>query len=322
MARPYITYGGNPMLSQPYTIERVTGYGFSLDGDRKKMQALCDRTLNHNPKVRYRVATSTVLFNFLDLRELRSTIPADARKGFNREKELNVALLLVAEERNWFGSWRPRRLVWHFPYLWVDSGPVMIAGREVYGYAKEAGVITMPGAFGEQARFSGEGEVFHTFAPATPSTVLPIINARRVDGDTLKAARPWETLAEATAGFLEEIMDADLPSLLASLAMSVIRHEALLNLAFLRQLRSVENGALAAYQAIAETSFDVLRFGAAGVLEGDYEVEILKHDSVHIAAELGFASNAAGDVRKRADLAYFLELDFRLNNGRTIWAAT
>ena len=317
---PYIRYGGNFLLRQPYAIGGVTGYGFGADGDLEKMQALCDKTLNISGDTCYRVISRTVFITFFRMTHLVSTIPADAAKGIFSETELNITLLLAAGKM--IGPiFVPHRLVWHMPYLWVDSNEAMIAGRDVYGFPKQYGAVTMPLAEGQPADFSLSGEFLHRFCPQAQSSAQTIIRARRTDSALLEFQSPMESVETAAAEFLKEAVRVSNPLLFAGTALADLTHEHLLALVFLRQLPSIMNGDLACYQSIAETSFDLTKFTGAGFLKGDYEVEIFRQDSAPIAAELGFATNADGDALIHPHVSYFADIDFTFNQATEIWVA-
>ena len=317
---PYIRYGGNFLLRQPYAIGGVTGYGFGVDGDIAKMQALCDKTLNLSGDTCYRVVSKTVFITFFRMNHLASTIPADAAKGYLCETELNFALLLAAGKM--MGPlFIPDRLVWHMPYLWLDSSHAMIAGRDVYGFPKQYGTITMPLKEGQPAVFSATGEVLQNFSPQTEGTVQTIVSARRTDADTLQFQGAFEGAESAFAEFLREAVRIPDPLLFAGSVLADLTHRHFLALVFLRQLPSIVNGDLACYQSIAEASYDLTKFNGAGFLQGEYEVDIFKADSVPIAVELGFATDAAGNARLKPHVFYFAEIDFTFNQASEIWVA-
>jgi len=318
---PYIRYGGNFLARQPYAIGGVTGYGFGADGDLAKMQALVDRTLNLSPDTRYRVLSKTVFITFFRMNRLVSTVPEDAAKGYFSETELNFTLLLAAE-RKVGAVFLPERLVWHMPYLWVDSNQAMIAGRDVYGFPKQYGTVTMPLAPGQPALFSAAGEVLHTFDPQSQGAVYPIVHARRTDAPTLELDSPLGAIEAAVAKFLAEAVRISNPLLFAGTALADLTAKHLLALVFLRQLPSIVDADCACYQSIAEASYDLTQFHGAGFLKGDYEVEIYKHDSVPIAEELGFAAtDAAGNARLKPHCSYFAGIDFTFNQAQEIWTA-
>ena len=268
---PYIRYGGNFLERQPYAIGGVTGYGFAVDGDIPKMQALCDKTLNLSGAAHYEVISKSVFITFFRMERLASTLPEDRLKGSFKETELNITLLL-AKGKMVCGVFVPERLVWHMPYLWVNSNQAMIAGRDVYGFPKQYGTVEMPLVPGQPARFEAAGEVIHEFRADSFGVVHPIVSARRTDADALELDSPFESFEEAAKELLKEsIRLSDLP-LFIEAALADLSAKHLLALVFLKQLPSIVDGNLACYQSIAEASYNPTKFNGAGFLKGEYEV--------------------------------------------------
>jgi Acetoacetate decarboxylase (ADC) len=316
---PFIRYGGNFMVPQPFAIREASAYGFAVRGDVAKMQALCDTTLNLAPHTRYRVLSSTVLITFMRMERLTSTQPAVAALGSFSETELNVAIFLAAEEK--IGPiWVPQRLVWNMPYLWLDSNHAMIAGREIYGFPKNYGTISMPLRAGESAQFSASSEVLHRFGPHERGVAMPIATVRRTDANPLEFERPFDQAIGAFREFVEEVLDITDPFTFVAATLGDLTAEHMLKLTFLCQLPSIVDGSRACFQGIAEASA-VPTARAAGLLRGDYEIEIPYHDSVPWARELGLVAGPA-DALLTPHAGFYLDMDFDLTAGREIWTAT
>lgn len=317
---PFIRYGGNFFVQQPFVIRQAQTFGFAVDGDRDRLQALCDRTLNLSPSTRYTVVSSTVLVAFMRMARLCSAVPAAAACGSFTERELNISILLAAEEK--VGPvWLPARLVWHMPYLWLDSSHAMTAGRDIYGFPKQYGSIAMPSREGEPAEFRATGEVLPCFAPQTHACTESLATARRTDAPTLEFADPFAEIAGAAGAFVREVMRITDPLLFLGASLADLAAEHLLNLVFLRQLPSIVDGSRACYQAIAEASSLPRALHGGGFLRGDYALEIPHHDSAPWAYELGIAARPAA-VAVQPHAAFHLDVDFELSAGREIWTAS
>lgn len=315
-----IQYGGNFLVQQPFAIRQVQAFGFAVDGDRARIQALCDQCLNLAPHTRYRVLSSTVLVTFMRMGRLASALPAEAARGTFTETELNISIFLAGEEKHGL-VWLPARLVWHMPYLWLDSSNAMIAGRDIYGFPKQYGSIAMPRAAGEKAEFSARSEVLHRFAPTAQAEILPVATVRRTDRPALEFERPFEQLAGAAGLFVKEVLRITDPFLFLGASLADLTAEHLLNLVFLRQLPSIVDGSRACYQAVAEASSLPQALRSGGFLSGAYALEIPYHDSVPWAYELGIAATKA-DATVQPHAGFHLDFDFDLSAGREIWTAT
>lgn len=316
---PFIRYGGNFVVQQPFVIRQAQTFGFAVDGDRDRMQALCDRTLNLSPTTRYTVVSSTVLVAFMHMKRLCSGVPESAACGTFTERELNISILLAAEEK--VGPfWLPDRLVWHMPYLWLDSTNALVAGRDLYGFPKQYGSIAMPSREGEPAKFSATAEVLPHFDPQAHACIEPVATVRRIDAPNVEFADSFAEIVGAAGAFLREVMRITNPLLLLRAGIANLTAENLLNLVFLRQLPSIEDGSRACYQAIAEASSLPRDLRDGGFLRGDFALEIPHHDSAPWAYELGIAANPE-EVTVHPHSAFHLDVDFDLSAGREIWTA-
>ena len=317
---PFVRYGGNFVVQQPFVIRQAQVFGLALDGDRDRLQALCDKTLNLSPTTRCTGVPSTVLVAFMRMDRLCSGVPASAACGTFTERELNISILLAAEEK--VGPlWLPSRLVWPMPYLWLDSSNALIAGRDSYGFPKQFGSIAMPSREDEPAEFCARGEVLPCFDPQTHACIELIATIRRTDAPTMEFAEPFAEIAGAAGVFVKEVMRITDPLLFLAASLADLTAENLLNLVFLRQLPSIEDGSRACYQGIVEASSLPRALRAGGFLSGDYALEIPHHDSAPWAYELGIAAHPE-KVTVQSHVAFHLDLDFELMAGREIWMAT
>lgn len=316
----YVECGGGVPLRQPYAISGVTGFVFGLRGDEAKIHRLCEQTLDTGGEYTFDPPTGLVLFCFLKMRSLRSGSPPDDAKGCIRETELNVAVPLLMRKR---GELLPR-LVFYMPYLWVDSGPALIAGREVYGFPKQLAAIEMPSALGEPAIFSVTSEVITHFGPGEMCAQKVVASVRRVGGGGVAGeASLRDRVEDAFDDMVERVFGVALPPPLDTVIPSRLRLGQMLSVVFLKQFRCItRDGSQACYRSVAQAPFEITAFRRGQPLAGDYEVEIPKHDSVPLAKELGFAAvDATGLARQKARFAYFADYDFRLGSGNLLWVA-
>ena len=312
MAQNYETYGGNFILRPPYAIEQMTGYGVAVNGDLNAMQKLCDRTLNANgTHPRYIAVAPTVLFTFMNMGRVRCVNPPESGHGFFTEKELNVTMLLAAIDEDGI------RLVWYMPYLWLDSGAALIAGRDVYGFPKQLATVTMPLVPGDPARMSANGEVLHRFGSGA-ATREDIVTIRRTDAPNLAFASSVPNITDALAILLQSVLNIDPGFLPIGSLLPQIQVNNLL-MTWMRQLPSFTNFKESCFRSVVEAPFSVTTFRDAGLLAGNYELVIPQHDSVNIAGELGLGT---GDVTVSAMAAYHMSFDFQFADGRELWSET
>jgi hypothetical protein len=313
----YVEYGGNFFPKQPYKSEGILAHLFVLPANRDAVQALVDRTLNlPQSKTTYLAVAPVAMATFMKMENLTSLDPVDCNAGIYRENELSITVpLLACEEVPGLGR-VPRRIVFHMPYLWVDAGTVMIAGREVYGFPKQLGDFQMPDAFGAPADFQVAADVITHFSPTSRVAREPVLRVRRTDAPhTIESALSTTGIVD----FCERIINC-LGLEPAMKAMLKCLPQPELTFAFLKQFRDAANGNLACYQSVVEAHAPITRIGRGDLLKGDFELEIFHHDSMRLAQEL-FGGVPPDGVRLTPILAARFDFDFVINFGESKWVA-
>lgn len=118
---------GELIVPPPYQVACDGLFLFVLRADPRRLQALCDRELNLGP--RYRPWGDFVVLYGATL-DNRST-GISARAG-----EVGVWLPVVRAD--------DAAIRVYSPYVWLDSATSTIAGRMVYGYAKQTAEVVLP----------------------------------------------------------------------------------------------------------------------------------------------------------------------------------
>lgn len=303
----YEVYGGNFMLPPPYIAVESFAYGVAIKGERAVMQALVDRTLNCRGRhAEYFVALPEMLITFLHTKELRSASLPNA--GCFSECELNVTFLLRRA-----GSIAP---VWYMPFLWVDSGPALIAGRDIYGYPKQTGRIEMPPSRTAGQALEAFADVLHagTNSHGTEECVLRIIPP--ANQEWIPDALSGDP-GDGSAAFVRGIYGNDGLTFFAALALQPETWLPSSKMAWMRQLPCSSDITRAAYRSVVEAPFRI-NLKQFGLLPAGYQVEIPHHHSVNLAHTLGLPQNQ----RVPAHAAYYLNCDFEIGAAREIWTET
>jgi acetoacetate decarboxylase len=306
----YITRGGELVYRQPYQARGARQQVFFLRGNPDALQAMFDRSFGQaSAAVEIRPFTSLVALTVVHIDAIRSADAPDSAIGAGIE-EHEVAIWTIGVDR------RRRAPVFFTPYLFVDSGMAMAAGREVFGLPKQDGRFTICG--GETL----DGVTLdvlgiNRFAPETPFTWHPLLELRRV-GPTSVRALAWQTLAEA-AHALGAVIGKGLPHLvedaeLVAKMMGIIATGSLPVLS-LKQFRDVAEPDRACYQAITEACIQVTALHGGGLL-GEYQVTLHDLDSVPIRRDLGLGPDPLTPLA-----AWWIDYDFRLESGIELWNA-
>jgi hypothetical protein len=171
----YVERGGRQVWRPPYRAHNAEVFGFVLPSEPAAIDALLQRDLVEpaGGAVDYRCAAASVVVMFASIEKLTSAETPDSGRGYLPELEASV-WCLAADVMG--GS----RLVWHLPYVFVDSGQAAASGREVYGYPKQVGVFE---SGGPQEFLSGDAATVKAMAierygPGAEALLQPMISAR------------------------------------------------------------------------------------------------------------------------------------------------
>ncbi|MEM8637301.1 MAG: hypothetical protein AAGG51_00585 [Cyanobacteria bacterium P01_G01_bin.54] len=142
----YIERGGEQSFAPPYQIKNAELYLFALKANRQKLQALCDQYLNH-PKsaFEYRPILGCVLLGF---HGCESLIPAQTNLSFAQEGEVLFWIPVWKRLKSAAGqadaATQLSAPLMFTPYIFLNSSPALISGREALGYPKQWGWVDFP----------------------------------------------------------------------------------------------------------------------------------------------------------------------------------
>jgi len=326
VTRPdYIARGGDLVMAQPLALRGATMYSFLVPADLGALTRMVDAQLNA-----VTAASGTVYKPLLPMAAIVcagidqacSTTPPDAEKGWMGERDFGVWIPVIAGtmER---GVWRPGRIAWYLPYVFVDNVAAMVTGREIFGFFKQTAALAMPATPRAPGMFSIDALVIRRFTPTSQAETLRLL--------TLTSAAPevapdggWRDRAEAAEavwdrirqGFFEAARGLPITAwdlvknLLADLTTGDVP------MVFLKQFRDIEDPRKACYQAVVEAPAHLDRF-YGGWFTHPHDVAILPCDSHPIAAECGLAGPTL-----RAELGFWCRMDFTMRAGKVIAEAT
>lgn len=331
---PYVRRGGELVYEVPYAARNATQFVFLLRADKDRLAATFARdfTTPSGGAVEVRPALGLVILAASRIPAIKSAAPPDSELG-GGIGELEVAFLTVGIDV------KRRRPVVCVPYLFVDSGMAVAAGRELFGLPKQQGVIAI-GDGDAPARITVDALSIERFDPSVPFALHRVIDIAK--GDATPAGAIWSTFSEAAtglagalgqalrvpsppimpAGGLRGLLDAvtgavgqvidDGRVLFATLGDFVTGTFPIIGL---KQFRDVHQSDRACYQAITDAPMKITDFHRGGLL-GDYTVTLGDLASEPIREDLGLP---AGPIRPL--LSAWLRYDFRLDAGVELWNA-
>jgi hypothetical protein len=321
----YVERGGELATRQPFDARDVSLYVFVLRADRLLLELLCEQRFDWPSAgaMRYEPIGDSVMLVFANIGELRSSGPPDDRLGRCAEQELGIWIPV-------FDRWHGRA-AWTLPYTFVDEPTVTAGGREIYGFPKQLAQVSVPALDQDPTRFEVQAHCIDRFAPNARVQRHRVVRARRPSTGPL--ARDWPDLQPALVDLLGGgapvgaglgHLQADLLARRAGVAAEI--EPALLFLSqlalgrvpvvLLKEFRDAADPRFACYQAIVEAPQTLLACRGGGLLSNDWEVEIANLDGEPLVRELWVKAGP-----NDPGLAFWLDIDFRIERGRTLWEA-
>jgi hypothetical protein len=254
-----------------------------------------------------------MMMSIVDIGEGR--FPDAAEMGWSTERELAfwIPAVRVREENG-------QTIATHFdfvlPYLILDNPAAIASGREIFGYMKQKGWISVPDPnqpageltvdlFATKMFGADSQERRHRLLTLTPvgQTESPTLASIRSFGDAVRALHghlapaldPWYPGPGLPAEILADLLEERVPQL------------------FLKQFRDIAEGRNACYQAVTEAFGEIDRFDALPhLIEFDMILEPL--DSSPIASDFGLAP-------QQRIWGVQLTYDMTIQPGRVLWKA-
>lgn len=307
---PLVITGNRIDALGPVQLSGAILHSFCVPADRAKVQALLDRTFAapSGGSVRYEMIGGQAFVSVAEIDRLAAVDPVES--GHGTTSEIDVTIWVIARRVDG-GALAVR---WIPLYLFVDNGPAMASGREVWGFPKQLGRFafdpTTPGRPGAARRFRSDGFVLSPFAEASRTRWAPIIEiepvAPHADGGTLLGT--LEALAQRALARLGEGLGTIAGKLETALGAGAI------TMAFLKQFPDAANPMAACYQAIVESEARVTSLRGAGLTDHAYRLRLTSFASHPFHDELGIAAEWQ-DVGQ----GVWVDYDFELALGTEIW---
>ncbi|MDH5674786.1 MAG: NAD(P)-binding protein [Myxococcales bacterium] len=309
----YVDRGSMQSFSPPVSFTNVDFHGFVVDGERQRIADYCHRLFGSlsNNEVRAVPLGSKLILAFVHMP--RGVFKRHESMGFGRASEVDL-FIPVAVVRRQNGRDVVVTLAWFAPYVFVDNAVAMTTGREVWGWPKQHGWVTMPGPTSGSSEYVLDTIGVRQFGPDQP---IDRVRLLRLTGAShpRRADSIWSEAVEALRS-VAGLLDLDLKGVLPNLDVGDDL-EALLQgkmpIIFLKQFRSVEEGDVASYQAIVTAPGQVRRF-RGHLTEGDFKLDLSALDSHPLGRQFGIVNQTInGGLRIQCDLEFY--------GGHELWRA-
>jgi uncharacterized protein with NAD-binding domain and iron-sulfur cluster len=277
----YIDRPDEMAIRAPYAMRGVSLDAWMLAADREKTQGLVDRYLNAvgGDDVRVQVLAPWVMVVAAHTASVSSLDPAHARRGGMSETDVAV--------------WVPVRWTcdgatthgWYLPWVFVDSGPAMASGREIYGFPKNVARV-------DTAR-DARGLTGLTMS-------CPVMHATGVGAIAREAS------------VLDVTRTGPAPSRLALEMPRAPWSASRVPMLFLKQIRDAVEPRRACYQSLVEADARATAVRRWRVSRDPWTLRWTHHASHPIAAELGL------DAESVALASFEASFDFVMEPGRVL----
>lgn len=311
----YVSSRGHGEISFeiPARMTGATAYQFVLAAARAPLQRFVDAQLNRvsNGAVHY-TALPFLFHYYMDVERVTS-IPEVIGYVPYREAGFMVPLLQKRE-----GHLLPELKLW-LPYILIDRDCGMVAGREVWGYPKAMGVMTMNPDPAQATHCAAETTIFRTLQPDTRGERATLFETNRVTGGT--HGNEWGSFGAALGGLFGRAL-GDVEQALAGVAGAAIDALALHPQApviNLKQFRDAADSRKACYQALVNGPVALDTWRGGGFLGGDYEVTITACESHAIVTDLGLGAPGADKTVIPAKFGGWMKMDFSALQGDIVW---
>ena len=267
----YVNYGAMVNTNVPYLCQGTKMFGFLVEADRDKIEALCKKVLTDPSQgtLEYVPLSHFVVLAYADVASVSSIDPPLNHVGSVNEKQVAI-WILTAEVKRELGVLVAQRLAWFVPYIIVDNPASLTGGREVYGYPKSFGWFDLTGEKNlQELKVDIFGGDFGEDKQAGRHRLLEITAVDPAAEPEVK--NEWAGMSDAhdeIKALLWDLKDGEIVipgfHLLEDLWEDVTKEE--INQVFLKQFRSATQGAGADFQNINEVRSHVTKFAGASLI--------------------------------------------------------
>lgn len=307
---PYVINGNLYDALNTVQLENVVMHSFCVPADKARLQAWLDRTFAgpSGGAVRYEVMGDKVFLGVAEIGKLYTLENDGSHKGYTSEIDITIWILARRLDDGLMA------LRWIPAYLFVDSGPALVSGREVWGFPKQLGrfAFSAQGEPGGGARtFSADGWVVSPYGPESKARWAPMFEVRpKAPAQKSGLLATLEALAEKAVDRLAD----DLMNFAGSISAAL--KTGTMTMAFLKQFPDAARPRSACYQAVVEAVATVTKLRGSGLTDDHYELRILTYDTHPYLSELGISSDWQ-DVGQ----GIWMDFDFQQHLGTEQWRA-
>ncbi|MEO1642350.1 MAG: NAD(P)-binding protein, partial [Pseudomonadota bacterium] len=289
-------------------LSDVVMHNFCLPADKTKLQAWLDKTFKapSGGKVAYEALTGQIFLGVAELGKVQALGHGNEQKGFTTE--IDVTVWILARKKG-----DPFAIRWIPAYLFVNSGPVLATGREVWGFPKQLAEFDFSPQHNEHGKartFNVNGWVVSPYKPTTETRWAPIIEIKP-KAPSASPSGILPSLKHLADKAVTRLTD-DLISVGGAIESAIGAGN--MTMAFLKQFPDATDPQKACYQAIIEATAKTNGYRASGLTDDEYEINITSYDSMPFLNELGIQPGW-----QTVGQGMWIDFDFEQELGKALW---
>lgn len=311
MSPAYISWVGHgaASLAAPGIFTDATMNMFGFDASRDAMQATVDTLLNPAAgPIHYDVAVPIAMVSFMDIAKCTSGTDI---VGWLPGREAALWIPLIEKHPDPLKD----RFVFWAPYIFISYTIGMLTGREIWGWPKVLGTITVPSDNPGSTTFSCASTYFPTLAADTCGVEGPLLQVRQTATSPTGPAI-WHKAEDAVTA----LVGSFLGTLAEEFARALHISPQVPSVA-LKQFRDPAVESVAAYQAIVDSPIAPTTFNGGGMLLDSFALEITTCESHQIVQDFLGTTPEPGSTTIPITHAAWIGMDFNALNGRNVVVA-
>lgn len=308
----YISWLGHgaASLAAPGVFTGATMHAFGFEADQAAMQKTVDTLLNpaNCGQVSYEVALSLGMVSFMDIAHCTSGTDV---VGCLPGRETAFWIPLIEKHPDPLND----RFVFWSPYIFISYTIGMLTGREIWGWPKALGEISVATDNPANPVYACKTTYFPTLAATTQGVTDTLFQVTSTPG-TGAAAPIWTCAKDAIAGligsFLGGLGEDIAKALHFSLAFPSVA---------LKQFREPGSASAACYQAIVDSPIVPTAFTGGGPLFDTFSLQITTCESHQFVPDFFGRPADPGSTTVPIKFAAWIAMDFEAKSGNNIVVA-
>ena len=260
----------------PYIGENALLQGGWLQSSQGAIQSYLDRSINRVTPHHFRAKAvlSSLLMTSLFVEKMRSGHPTGKVWGYVPEADISIWALAYAGPIGRPSEWE---LYWVPIYMFVDDPAAVAGGREIFGFPKMFGTIERTGSDASDYGLSVQVAAFRQLGQDVAAERVEIL---KIDAHAHGSSDV--ALEDVMTDMEDEPEDFSLQSMMGALSPPQVDFPILQ----IKQVPSIENADLAAYQAIVAVKMTTVKLHGVGRASGRPTLTIQSPPSLDISQEL------------------------------------